>query len=109
MKTYLALKTFAASLVLLLLWPQLSSGQGNLVFNSGFDADVSSWSLMNGGRYYDKGGYPGGFLLLGGDSSDIPTASQTITGLVMGTTYVISGNYYEHDFSTTGQSFGGGD
>ncbi len=104
MKTYLALKTFAASLVLLLLWPQLSSGQGNLVFNGGFDADASGWNVSGG--YSDKGGNPGGYLLLGGFSSNIPAASQTIMGLVVGTTYVVSGDYYEQSVISTGQSFG---
>ncbi len=75
-----------------------TQAQGNLVSNGGFDTDAAGWTTNNlglGAGYRSSKGNPGGFFVL--DSSPLlvadPTISQIITGLAIGNTYIISGNY----------------
>jgi hypothetical protein len=84
LKTSLGLVALAC-----LCFPHLAKAQGNLVVNGGFDTSATGWTLA--GAYYDiKYGDPAGDVeLLGGTAS----ASQTINGLIAGTTYIVSGNY----------------
>lgn len=90
--------------------------QGSLIFNGGFDAGVSGWTLTNGTLPAwggpDKGN-PGGWAGLDSLSPEMaadPTISQFVTGLVQGQTYSVSGDYRkEIDRSggmITGLSFG---
>lgn len=82
---------------LLLLAPQFSSGQGNLVFNGGFDSGSSGWTLTNGAAWAGPlKGNPGGFVDLDALSPSLstdPTISQSINGLVSGNTYAVSGDF----------------
>jgi hypothetical protein len=76
--------------------PQLATAQGNLVFNGSFDTDASGWVVSPGssGGYLSTLGNPAGcFLLYSSSSSNYPTISQTINGLVSGSSYLISGDY----------------
>jgi hypothetical protein len=100
----------------LLLVPRLATAQGNLVFNGGFDSNANGWIISNapnGFGYSSVGGHPGGDVLLDNiapsPSSD-PTASQTISSLIPGITYVVSGDYQQEKDrggdSPTNPSFG---
>ena len=67
--------------------------QGNLVYNGGFEissngVNTDGWSGENG---VSAGGNPGRFVLLYGPV--MPTCSQTISGLVPGDSYIVSGDY----------------
>ena len=98
MKPYMTLKTYIVLTALALPIPQLAIGQGNLVFNGGFDTDASGWILTNvfaGAGYQPTFGNPPGsvslFSLL---SFPAPSsASQTITNLTPGVIYIVSGDY----------------
>jgi hypothetical protein len=76
--------------------PQLANAQGNLVFNGSFDTDASGWIVSPGSSsvYLSTLGNPAGcFLLYSSSSSNYPMISQTINGLVYGSSYLISGDY----------------
>lgn len=100
----------------LLLVPRLAVGQGDLVFNGGFDSNANGWTIINvtgGFGYSAGGGNPGGDVLLDNltpSPSSVPTASQTISGLVPGFAYVVSGDYQQAKNrgggSSTDPSFG---
>jgi hypothetical protein len=76
------------SMLTLLVMTRLASAQRNLVVNGSFDQDASSWVPYSG--YYDPlGGNPGGCVVLTGGSG----IAQTVTNLVAGLQYVVSGNY----------------
>jgi hypothetical protein len=107
MKLSLILKHRVSICFILLLLTLSLRGQGNLVFNGGFDVDAAGWTLTDVSfGYSSKGGDPGGFINLVGAPLASPTASQTITGLTPDTVYVISGEYYERSVSSTEYSFG---
>jgi hypothetical protein len=88
---------FKAAIVISVLFlssqPQWAHGQGNLVFNGGFDTDANGWTV-NGGAQWTEGSSGGLVELLGAPNVD-PSADQTVPGLVQGTTYTLSGQYYE--------------
>ena len=79
--------------------------QGNLVFNGGFDAGVSGWTLFNvtGNGYDSVKGNPAGCFVLSGPPS--PSICQTIDGLTPGTFYIVSGDYQSVG-APTGNGFG---
>jgi PEP-CTERM motif len=89
---------FLQSLALLTL-PHLTFAQGNLIFNGGFDTSANGWTIINtpgGFGYSSAGGNPGGCVLLDNISPSLssdPTASQTVSTLTPGITYVVSGDY----------------
>jgi hypothetical protein len=84
------LKTsFGLVILACLCFPKLAEAQGNLVVNGGFDTSATGWTLA-GVSYDSKYGDPAGDLSLPGGTA---SASQTINGLVAGTTYIVSGNY----------------
>jgi hypothetical protein len=70
-----------------------AKAQGNLVFNGGFDADATGWTPSNnlGTGYDSSNGNPGGCIDLFGKPN--PSISQTITGLTIGASYIVSGDY----------------
>jgi hypothetical protein len=115
MKPYSPLPTAIILLTaLLLVFPQLVNAQGNLVINGSFDVDASGWTtsnIGNNGGYVNAKGDPGGYFFLGSathSSSIYPTISQTVTGLIAGDSYIVSGNYAFLDQGTlpTDASFG---
>ncbi|MEI9962524.1 MAG: hypothetical protein WDM76_15815 [Limisphaerales bacterium] len=70
--------------------------QGNLVVNSGFDADAAGWTLLNGSAYAGPlKGNPGGWVDLDSLSPSLsdPTITQLINGLILGQTYMVSGDF----------------
>ena len=86
--------------------PQPATAQGNLVVNAGFNYDASGWIATNvaiTAGYDPLKGHPGGcFWLWSGSSSLEPVVSQTINGLIPGSTYLVSG-----DYSVEGGTLGG--
>jgi hypothetical protein len=78
-------------LITLLVLPQLTSAQGNLVVNGDFGTDASDWTLINGAFYNGLYGNPAGSVNLYG--GPITTASQEINSLITGQLYLISGDY----------------
>jgi len=66
-----------------------------LVTNGTFVANATSWTLTNGASYSATGGNPDGYIWLNasGAAGTDPTATQTLTGLTVGTTYLLSGSY----------------
>lgn len=76
-----------------------------LVSNGTFDADADGWLALNIagiGGYVDSKGNPGGRFILDSipSAETDPTLSQTISGLTIGATYRISGQYkLERDWS----------
>jgi len=85
-----------------------------LVTNGTLDTDASGWSLGGGcgdEAWDGANGNPPGSIRLNacGEPDSDPAASQTINGLVVGTTYIISVDVHLHvNFSGggTGRSFG---
>jgi len=72
--------------------------QGSLVLNGGFDTDIANWVTANigiNGGYRPSNGNPGGFFALADfpPSSTDPMISQTISNLVPGFNFVVSGEY----------------
>ncbi len=114
MKTYRNFNNYIVLMALSLFWAQLSSGQGNLVFNGGFDTSAAGWAITNvslGGGYESTKGNPPGDVVLDAtpSSSTDPTISQTINGLTVGAIYVVSGDYRyitDRGGAQTGFSFG---
>jgi hypothetical protein len=105
MKPYMTLKTYIALTALaLLLLPQLATAQGNLVVNGGFDTSADGWTLTNGAFWPFLGnpGYAVGLDNPTPSPSTEPTASQIVTGLTPGYSYLVSGDYQE------GKDRGGG-
>ncbi len=74
-----------------------ATAQGNLVVNGGFDTDASGWTVVNvgsGGGYVSESGIPGGYFYISGPpSTPPPSISQTINGLIPGTSYIVTGDY----------------
>jgi hypothetical protein len=103
-KTHFLIFVFA-----LLLTPGLATAQGNLVLNGGFDADASGWTTASefGFGYVSTKGDPGGYFFLYTNSSAFtPTISQTVSGLILGSSYTVSGNYEYIAGSSASPSFG---
>ncbi len=95
--------TLKASMVLAALalscFPQSATAQGNLVFNGGFDTSASGWTLTGttGIAFYNvKNGNPPGDVVLEGLTA---SATQTVNGLIAGTSYIVSGDYQGLDGS----------
>ena len=92
-----------------LLTPQFVKAQGNLVVNGGFNTDASGWMTTNefGFGYVSDKGDPGGYFFLYSSSSSLtPTISQTISNLIPGSSYIVSGNYMQVMGSSENPSFG---
>ncbi len=74
-----------------------SGGSENLLTNGTFDQDAGGWTWQNvdsGGGWRSDGGNPGGnFILNEGGSSTDPTLSQTVSGLLVGRQYEVSGDF----------------
>jgi hypothetical protein len=97
--------TLVAAGSALSLLPQLATAQGNLVVNGTFTGNVYGWALANGSIYQSVLGNPGGCVLLDNvppSAVTDPTASQTVTGLIPGVAYAVSGQYFQ------GKDRGGG-
>ena len=80
-------------------FPQSATAQGNLVFNGGFDTSASGWTLTGttGIAFYNvKNGNPPGDVVLEGLTA---SATQTVNGLIAGTSYIVSGDYQGLDGS----------
>jgi protocatechuate 3,4-dioxygenase beta subunit len=76
-----------------------------LVANGGFDTGATGWTIANvdgSGGWFASGGNPGGYFILNdtGSATD-PTISQTISGLVVGRRYRVSGQY-KSEYSSFG-------
>jgi len=78
------------------------------VVNGGFDANATGWTTANidgNGGYRGTGGNPGGHFILN-DNGRVgidPTISQTLTGLTVGSTYVVRGSYTNiYNYGTVG-------
>jgi len=98
---------FATALLLGSL--ECATAQGTLVFNGTFDTDASGWTTTNisgSGGYSSAGGNPGGCFLLEGSSLNPSTISQTINGLTLGATYIVSGDYAKLKEVLQANSFG---
>jgi hypothetical protein len=90
LKTYIILIALALS-----CFSQSAIAQGNLVVDGGFDTSPDGWTF-NKWVGLSLGGNPGNFALLYNSSlSDptLPTASQTISGLIPSDSYIVSGDY----------------
>lgn len=92
--------TFLALMIWLsLVMTHLVEAQENLVMNGGFNANSNGWTVANtpgGFGYHSRvGNPPGGVQLDNVNPSSLsdPTASQTITNLVLNQSYLISGEY----------------
>jgi PEP-CTERM motif len=79
-----------------------ANAQGNMVVNGGFDTDASGWILTNGAYWDSKFGNPAPSIGLLGHTAAV---AQTINNLVLGTTYVVSGDYQVIN-TTINPSFG---
>jgi hypothetical protein len=85
--------------------PRMATAQGNLIVNGDSNAGTPGWTLTNGAGYDSKDGDPVPSLQFANTGPPAnPTASQTINGLSIGTTYSVLGNYRNE--STQGSSFG---
>ena len=92
MKTYLAVLTT----LLLVSVPHGARAQGTVVVNGGFDTSAAGWTLSDGSFFGASFGNPPGSVRLDNANpspSITPSASQTVTGLVSGATYAVSGDY----------------
>lgn len=83
----------AASILLFL--HHSAPAQGNLVFNGGFNTNAAGWTLSNGASWPwgVNPSYAVGLDNISPSPFTDPTASQTINGLIPGTTYIVSGDY----------------
>lgn len=81
-----------------------SLASANLVTNGGFDVAVPNngtgggWTGFNNdgnGGWRDTGGNPGGYFIINaaGQSSFDPAIEQVLSGLTIGETYVVSGDF----------------
>ncbi|GAB3586762.1 LamG-like jellyroll fold domain-containing protein [Hymenobacter daeguensis] len=67
--------------------------------NGTFDTDATGWTANNrvdaNGGYRSTGGNPGGMFIINGNGANNsdPTLTQTLSGLVVGATYVLRGSY----------------
>jgi hypothetical protein len=99
MKLHKILNRLALTASILILSVSSSMGQGNLVYNGGFE--ILSNNVAIGWNYnkwvdFGLGGNPGILAVLyNSDSSDptVPTLSQTISGLIPGQSYKVSVDY----------------
>jgi hypothetical protein len=90
LKTHFVVAAFA-----LLLVPRATIAQDNLVVNGSFSG-MDGWVLSNGAFYQSVAGNPGGCVVLDNvtpSASTDPTASQTVSRLIPGITYAVSGQY----------------
>jgi hypothetical protein len=84
--------------------PRMATAQGNPIINGDSNAGTAGWTLTNGAGYDGKDGDPVPSLQFANTGPPAnPTASQTINGLSIGTTYSVLGNYRNE--STQGSSF----
>lgn len=69
-----------------------SASSAQLVTNGTFDSGISGWSLsqVDGFTWSSNEGNSGGALILNNYPGPVPQALQTISGLVVGTTYEIT-------------------
>jgi len=76
---------------------QPAPAQGTFVFNGGFDTNADGWVKTDIGIQggWNGKGNPGGCFILDTQPSPSanPTISQTITGLIPGADYLLSGDY----------------
>ncbi|HEX3719067.1 MAG TPA: hypothetical protein VH595_13955 [Verrucomicrobiae bacterium] len=108
--------TYSTALCALLLLSGLpaSFAQGNLVINGDFDTSAIGWTLVGAGTSWEASkGDPAGDVIvtaLAGSPATVPSASQTIDGLVPGDTYAVTGDFENvRDWgggSPTADSFG---
>lgn len=91
-----------------------SAAQANLVTNGAFTSNASSWTLSvdctnnapNGTSWNSTVGHPAGSLQLNSCGQlPRPSASQTVSGLVVGQSYLLEWETLRH-FGGTGSSFG---
>lgn len=84
-----------------------STAQANLITNGEFDTFVPSngsgggWTssvIDSAGGWVNGGGNPGAYFILNdvGESGSDPTLSQTISGLTIGESYLLTGDYALH-------------
>lgn len=86
----------AACALCFLLAVAVSPLHAALITNGTFDTDYSGWSIQNidyNGGYRSTGGNPGGMFILNDGPGVFPTISQTVSGLVIGQSYVVTGDY----------------
>ncbi len=102
-------KNFMIALAIFLL---IATAQAtNLVTNGTFDSNANGWTFFNvdgNGGYRSTGGNPGGGFIIndaGALGSD-PTLQQSITGLIIGETYTVSGDYRMAHGSPASNAFG---
>lgn len=85
-------------IIVFLLLFLLSTLYAELITNGHFTTDANGWSWYNidsAGGWRSSGGNPGGGFIIndGGAGGSDPTLHQTISGLIIGATYTISGDY----------------
>ena len=81
---------------IMLLLTQTVVAQGNLVFNGGFEAGSTGWTLVRGAHVTGAASRPGLAVFLASTNAspaNEPTASQTINSLIAATRYLVSGEY----------------
>jgi PEP-CTERM motif len=81
----------------------------NLITNGGFDSTVPNNDIAGGWR--SSGGFPGGMYIINdaGQPGSDPSIAQTLSGLTVGQTYDVAGNftnYYNCCGSASALSFG---
>ena len=113
MKSYRPLRGWIPAALILIAAVANLEGQGNLVLNGDFEAGSQGWTLLRGGFAEAIGSGHGLVVFLGSTNegpAGEPTASQSLTGLLPGATYLVSGDYEpEKDrggASPTNASFG---
>lgn len=80
------MRAFVCALILAGVTPAFA----DLVFNGTFDSGCTGWSYGGFVNFCDiSGGNPGSALVLNDYPGPVPLATQTISGLVVGTTYQI--------------------
>ncbi|NUM33700.1 MAG: PEP-CTERM sorting domain-containing protein [Candidatus Brocadiae bacterium] len=89
----------------------LSISHAELITNGHFTSNANGWTWVNvdsAGGWRSSGGYPGGGFIIndGGALGSDPTLYQSISGLVIGATYTISGNYILAHGTPVSNAFG---
>lgn len=62
----------------------------NLITNGDFESGATGWTGVTGYNFIAGGGNPGSALVLNDYPGPVPSASQVISGLVLGVTYDIT-------------------